>query len=840
MHALRRILEGDSGRAEVTDVTVKASWTGIVLLVIGSLASAQGTTPKTSSAESLYLQLQSVGLDSARVYRVRDGALDRGAVHISLDDGTIAFTQEAGGHITGALFRGDGELLLLPPNTVERASMALFTGAAILEERFSVAYFRFNDDVLGELQSSFRKAEDPDTFITDCDESARNLAQEDALRLLISFSKTVGGSSAPAGEPLLHAYIHGEKLGNFEVRYDSSLPEQTAVGQHKTVGGISYYDVWASFAQTKPQQGESDPDTGLFAWHDFDITQFKIRTAIKLPKDIESIAALSVVPRRNGSRILVFELSRLLNVQSVEANGSGVEFIHNQAVEGSQLAKRGNDVLAVFLPTPLRVGNSIELKIRYSGSVLSEAANGLLYVGEHGTWYPNVGFAMSSYDLEFRYPAGWTLVAVGRRTELTSEGGEQVSRWVSDRKLPVAGFNLGKYSHIAARAGGVDVETYATSNVEKGFVASASNDTLPIPLLRNSGKFPIAPEPPLPSPSRNLQMVSDTAAQALEFYSRKFGSYPYSELALTQFPGRVSQGWPGLIFLSSYAFLSPQESEHTESDVGSRLELEQVVAHETAHQWWGDLVTWSGYRDQWIMEALANYSALMLLESKNPAGFKQLMMKYRDHLLAKSSTGSVLMDSGPVTLGVRLSSSQFPQGYPAISYGRGTWLFHMLRTMLRDSQRTSSGQAGRTSDELFVHTLQKLRTEYEGRSINTAQLMAVFEEELPKSLWYEGKKSLDWFYESWLNGTAVPQFELRDVKVSEQERTTLVSGVIVQNHAPDTLVTAVPLYASVGGKTVFLRRVFAEGHESAFRISAPAGARKILLDPEQTLLSRGK
>jgi hypothetical protein len=62
----------------------------------------------------------------------------------------------------------------------------------------------------------------------------------------------------------------------------------------------------------------------------------------------------------------------------------------------------------------------------------------------------------------------------------------------------------------------------------------------------------------------------------------------------------------------------------------------------------------------------------------------------------------------------------------------------------------------------------------------------------------------------------------------------------VQEHAPNSLVTAVPLYASIAGKNVFLGHVFAEGKETAFRLSAPAGVRKVLLDPEQTLLARGR
>src|SRR6476646_1791119 len=164
MHALKRILEGNTDHTEVTDVTIKAKWAGIALLALTSIAAAQTKSPPGSAAESLYLRLQSVGLDKAKVYKVRQGVLDRGAVHISLDDGTIAFTEETDGRVTGAIFVGDGDILLIPPNTVERASMAFFTGAAILEERFSVAYFRFNDDVLTELKGALGPSDEDAGF----------------------------------------------------------------------------------------------------------------------------------------------------------------------------------------------------------------------------------------------------------------------------------------------------------------------------------------------------------------------------------------------------------------------------------------------------------------------------------------------------------------------------------------------------------------------------------------------------------------------------------------------------------------------------------------------------
>jgi hypothetical protein len=127
----------------------RCGFAALICLAVGvlPLARANGDDAPDKPAEKLYLQLGQVGLDPTRVYAVRDAALSRSEVHISLEDGTIAFTQDVMGRITGAFFEGDGEVLLRPPNDVERKSMSLFTGMAILEEHFVTAYFRFNDDV---------------------------------------------------------------------------------------------------------------------------------------------------------------------------------------------------------------------------------------------------------------------------------------------------------------------------------------------------------------------------------------------------------------------------------------------------------------------------------------------------------------------------------------------------------------------------------------------------------------------------------------------------------------------------------------------------------------------
>jgi hypothetical protein len=197
------------------------------------------------------------------------------------------------------------------------------------------------------------------------------------------------------------------------------------------------------------------------------------------------------------------------------------------------------------------------------------------------------------------------------------------------------------------------------------------------------------------------------------------------------------------------------------------------------------------------------------------------------------------MEDGPVTLGQRLSCSQFPEGYEAISYGRGTWLFHMLRTMMRDAESPREKRlATNDENEPFMRALRRIRDRYQGKAMSTREMLQVLQEDLPRPLWYGGRKSLDWFYDGWVNGTAIPRFELRGVKYTDKETATMVSGTILQKDAPQDLVTPVPLYASHSGKLVLLGRVLADGPETPFHISAPAGTRKIVVDPNQTLLAR--
>src|SRR5438034_753649 len=120
--------------------------------------------------------------------------------------------------------------------------MAMFTGAAILEERFVTAYFRFNDETFAELQPSLRPADNSSEFVSQWNETTRNLAQPDALRLLLSFSQflpvagqaqvsTSDRNAISKEERVLHARLQGRRLGTFDLYYDAAATEQIWAGQ---------------------------------------------------------------------------------------------------------------------------------------------------------------------------------------------------------------------------------------------------------------------------------------------------------------------------------------------------------------------------------------------------------------------------------------------------------------------------------------------------------------------------------------------------------------------------------------------------------------------------------
>ena len=758
-----------------------------------------------SEALGLYRQFLHPVFSAADVHHIRGVEIDRDDLHIVLTDGVIGLMEPVAGHVTGAFFEGEGQILLIPPDRAERTSLALFTRSGVLDTQFQTACLRFFDDKLVDaLRRGFRPESGGGRYIEKWQDIAVAIAPMDATDLLQAATDSAASSSQ-----MLHMRVASTALGIFDVAFNINAPEQIRVAQPARANDVDFYNVWTQFRMRSVREaGKSGAPRGA-AIHASD---FRIHSRITPPTNIAGEAELTLTAQRTGQRTIILQLSRYLRVSSASMNGKPVEFIQNEAVSGSDLARRGDDLVAVVLPTTLEQDRPAKLVLKYSGPVMSDAGDELIHVGARGIWYPSPEPSFANFDLTFEYPSGWTLAATGRRVSTSTQNGVQTSRFLSDKPIPHAGFNIGRFETATASSKNVVIDVYAAKTAGRALTEGRQIH---------------------PDPSKELPEIADRAARAVGVLSGELGPFPYSHLEISQLPAALSQSWPGLIYLSTLAFLTNAER----SAIGIRGTFSDLLAghlmldHEIAHQWWGDAVDSQSYRDEWIIEALANYCAAAMLEREDPAKMRIILEHYRNQLLTITQNG-VLDNAGPVTLGARLTSSLFPDAYEAVVYGRGTWLVHMLRIMLRLA-------SGRDDDTLFYAALNNLLSKSAGGKISTRDLQHAFEQVLPPSLFYEGQRSLDWFFDSWVNSAAIPRFSLEGVQFSTSGVKLRVKGAVHEEFADKDMVTAMPLYAvDQDGRPHFLAFVFVDEEKTEFELSAPAGTKDVQLDPEKTVLRR--
>src|SRR5258708_21842435 len=283
--------------------------------------------PPTSEAVATYRQFLNPAFNVADVYHVRQLSIDREDLHIVLTDGTIALIQPVNGHVTGAFFEGEGHILLIPPDRAERRSLALFTGAAVMDETFPVAYLRFFDDKLvEEMRAALRPAENTQEFLDKWKDSAIKLARGDSLQLLQSST-----GAREATSTFLHVRLAGASLGIFDVFFDTHAAEQISVAQTAVATDGVYYDSWNSF----PMRSARDAPGKQRPQSEFEASDYKLRTKLSPPSDLSAEAEVTLTPRISGERTIVFELSRNLKLTEVRVDGRPTDFIQNDAIDGS-------------------------------------------------------------------------------------------------------------------------------------------------------------------------------------------------------------------------------------------------------------------------------------------------------------------------------------------------------------------------------------------------------------------------------------------------------------------------------------------------------------------------
>ncbi|MFB3921734.1 MAG: M1 family aminopeptidase [Terriglobia bacterium] len=724
---------------------------GVCAALLGSgLLRAQST----DDPGELLTRLNEVQIDPGEVYLLRDAQITRDRVNLYFNRGTIGFFAPVNGEITGAVFSGEGEVLMIPADPVEKRSLARFTGAPILEEQFRLIYMRFTDQSAQELKAKARRP-DPDDpnqptgFAAQWNPIVRRLNPEYSTRMLMDFL-------GRRDEPSFHTYVEGKELGVFQVEVDERLSEAVRVGAVRRAGGRPFSDVWCSFPSLRSQKDPLGLMTGPAR-----VLSYKLDTRIAIDHSLEGRAELELESRSASDRLLAFELSRLLKASEVrDAAGRALRFFQNQSLEESEVALRGNDWIIVVLPVAHPAGERYRLTFAYQGNVITDVGNGVLKVGERGSWYPNRGISPRAFfDLTFRFPEPLTLVATGDRVEETSEAGWKHSRWVSRVGIPVAGFNLGKYDLRSLRAGGTTLEVYATQEAEEALESrhAATQPAGELILTRPpQGGIPIQVIPkvvePL-APAALLDRIAEVASDAVQHFESLFGPFPYPRLAISQAPGHFGQGWPALVYLPTLTFLP--KSARSDMGLGGKAEElsnDLAVAHEIAHQWWGNSSGWLTYHDQWISEGFSSYAAALHMARGKDGDrrFRELLRVYKQDLLAKTEKGDTIESGGPVWLGQRLTNSLNPDGYANIVYKKSLWAIHMLRALMSDPKTGS--------DERFFKMLRDFLEAYRGENPSTRDFIRHAEKYMTPEMDIERNHRLDWFFNDWIFGTGVPEY----------------------------------------------------------------------------------
>lgn len=777
--------------------------------------------------------LKEASFDPAQSWRVRDLSLVREDVKIYLTDGILVLSRPIGGRRMGAVFLGemeggDAELIVLPPTAGERQCLARFTESPNLSVHFRSAMFLFSDQTASEIEAWLKENPDreaPEMGVLAADRfsgTLRNLAASFQARLVQDLA---GGVKPSHG--LFFAAIGNSPLGNFDVVYDPQAFDQVVVGQLLNKEGRGHYNVWTSFPSRRVRK---DPSAAPPS-REFVIESVAIDAALGTDLRLSATTKLGIQVPAGGMRevrnALAFDISSRVRIRGATVDGRAVQVLQRESLRSTLLRGSENDVFLLALDSHLGEGKH-EVEIQHEGEVVVPSGNGVYFVSARGTWYPHHGLQFAPYDLTFRYPKSLTVVATGELVSEKEDGEQRITRRRSNTPLRIAGFNLGQYKRSVVSRGGITVEVYANRAVEAALLPHSQPILLPPPPSAGmGGRQRQNPVPPLivpsapPDPARLINSLAHEVAEAMEFLSERLGPPPVKTLAVSPIPGTFGQGFPGLIYLSTLAYLpASQRPKFAATGIDQVFFSNILVAHEVAHQWWGNIVSTTGYRDEWMMEALANYSALLLLERKRGArAVDEVLDRYREHLLMKPVSGQTIDAAGPVRFGARLETSESPGAYRVLIYEKGTWVMHMLRRRLGDAA--------------FFAALKEVGVRFARGRITTEEFREIVARHQPKDC---PDPKLELFFDTYLEGTGIPSLRLQS-KQLRKARGLVLALELEQSDVPDTFSVDVPVELDFGRGKVERRWIRTDGPRTPVEWTLPVPPVKVALDPRNSLLA---
>jgi hypothetical protein len=685
-------------------------------------------------------------------FAARDFMVSTEDFQLTLADGAV-FPVEGEEGITGLVLIGRGEMRFSPTPATERGQLRIFSGSETMVSSFENAFVRLNP-----FDYKTRATTDRLTP-TSVDPRLLRRAQEVFTRDgpksfsldLQDLSRDTWYLLPPYGDFL--ADVQTRRWGPLTFARTGAQAEDITLFSRPRGRTIALYPSTAKLAA----RGRFYTDEELM---EYDILDYNIEAQVVPERQfIQSRARLLVRVRTPGTNTLTMRLAEPLAVTNITSLEYG-RLLH--------LRVRNQNSIIINLPKTLQRDTDITLVITYSGRLPTQGVDReALQVGREpedfpffqgepsyllssrSFWYPqNMVSEYATATMRITVPQGYTAIGSGQpmgpatevtlRDLLTVPTGRAYS-FRANEPLRYLAFVVSRFTKVAEANVGV-ARSDALPRRER------ARDTVALGMEANPRLL-----------GRAREMMSP-AEDILRFYASILGDAPYASTTVavveSELPGGHSPGYFAVVN-SPVAVGGLTWRNDPAAFTGFQ---DFFLAHELAHQWWGQAVGWKNYHEQWISEGFAQYfAALYAQKTRGEETFLNMLRQFRRWSLNES-------DEGPVHLGYRLGHiKEDSRIFRALVYNKGAAVLHMLRRWL--------------GDEVFFNALRRFYDEQKFRKAGTDDLRRAFEE--------ESGKSLERYFERWIYNSELPLIryntavEGADIVVRFEQLTSLLFDVPV-------------------------------------------------------------
>ncbi len=712
--------------------------------------------------------------------------LQRDAACFVFEAGTLTFFAPVRGRVTGMLFSGQVTFELTPPTRLEKQQLARFTGDTVRTCLVSELYFRFTDNTCAELQAKttaksvteIKRGDRPPNKYAKWIADELNYAM--GSRLLIELYNDSTSS-------FFYAAIDPED----DTRYHYLIEplEDEAVKLFYRPSGSKLHDLDLACSWPLPADlARANGQTAQVDNRPLESRHYRLNTTINEPSHTAITAELTFVPRRTQLRAARFTLAAYLDIDSVVCARQPAFYVFSDP--GYPTFGR-HGVLDVFWAKPLPVNEEIRIAFSYQGKYLLYLLPwGDFVINETTRWYPTSDWqSRTTYELNYDYSSSYELISVGEKLSETTDSDRKHASWRMDYPVKYVSFNYGHFEDLTMpdEPGLPEVTIYRGKN--------HTGDML----------------------SKDMkEKVGHDIMGAIGLFTDCFGPLPFDHLAATEIPGSHGQGFPQLLHLAWSSFQQEREGS-----------TELFRAHEVAHQWWGHLVGWKTYHDQWLSEGFAEYSGALYVEEKYGWGkeMREILKRWRRTILQRGGRRSWHdgPEVAPIWMGRRCSSYDSPASYSALVYNKGAYVLHMLRMMLRNFKTGS--------DEKFCEVMRAFVRTYRDRSASTEDFQRTLESQLGGSM--------NWFFDQWVYGTEIPRLKYKKKITETEDGHYLVTGRIEQSEVSKPFRLFLPITLDFGGgqRSTFVQEI-TETVTTFTTPPLPIKPKRVIFNDYQTILTR--